>query len=323
MKVFITGGTGFVGSHLAEYLKDKGFEVYALVRDPNNLKWLDGLDIHFLKGDLFNVPKLPSDIQFIIHSAGMTKSCNLAGYYTVNQQGTASFFQAAVDQGLTLKRVIHLSSIAASGPSKEGIPVKEDHPPNPVTVYGISKLLGEREAHKFKDRFPLVILRVSAVFGPRDTDFFHYFKLIKKGILPSCGSGPRLLSMCYIKDLVRAIHLCMEKKLDSGETLNIADKKPYDWDELGRTAGTIMEKKLRKINIPLSLYYPAALFCDLKSKLTGKASIISLDKYKDMKQASFVVDTEKSKRLLEFEARYTLEEGIKETLEWYFKQGWL
>lgn len=323
MKVFLTGGTGFIGSHIAERLWEKGYELYALVRDPNNLKWLEGLDIHILKGDLFNIPKLPSDIQYIIHSAGSTKSCHLAQYYTVNQLGTASLFQAVEEQGLKPKRIVHLSSIAASGPCRNGIPVAEDFTPCPVTVYGKSKYLGEAEALKVKEKFPLVILRLSAVFGPRDTDFFHYFKFIHKGILPAAGTQSRFVSLCYIKDLVRAVLLSMEKDLSSGEIMNIADPTPYTWDELGRTAGAILGKKLKLIRVPLFVSYSFALFCELQSRITGKSNIISLDKFKDMKETSFVVDTAKSERLLDFRTSYSLKEGLKETLRWYVKKGWL
>lgn len=66
MRAFVTGGTGFIGSHLIDYLlENKGAEVYALVRDPTNLKWLTGLDVHLLKGDLFTLPSLPSDIDYV------------------------------------------------------------------------------------------------------------------------------------------------------------------------------------------------------------------------------------------------------------------
>ena len=95
MKAFITGGTGFIGSHLIDYylLNKKDVEIFALVRDPNNLKWLAKHDLHIIRGDLFSIPSLPSDIDYIFHLAGLTLASDLANYYTVNQLGTASLFQ--------------------------------------------------------------------------------------------------------------------------------------------------------------------------------------------------------------------------------------
>ena len=238
MKAFITGSTGFVGSHLIDYLlAKKDVEIFALVRDQNNLKWLKGYDINVVEGNLFNIPDLPSDIDIVFHIAGLTLSSNLADYYTVNQLGTASLFQALISQYLQPKKVLCLSSLAASGPSQDGQPVKELSPAHPITPYGLSKLKGEGEALNYKDDFPLVILRATALFGPRDRDFLAYFKFIKRGILPGLRSRERHLSLCYIKDLVRAMDLAAHKDLQSGEIINIADPQPYSWDEFGEASG--------------------------------------------------------------------------------------
>ena len=117
MKALLTGGTGFIGSHLAELLLDKSAEIFALVRDPHNLKWLKGLNIHLLEGDLLSIPSLPSDIDYVFHVAGLTNSSDVADYYTVNQQGTASLFKSLHDQKILPKKIICLSSLAAAGPS--------------------------------------------------------------------------------------------------------------------------------------------------------------------------------------------------------------
>jgi len=105
MKVFITGSTGFVGSHLIDYyLAKKDVEIFALVRDRNNLKWLKGYDINALEGNLFTIPSLPSDIDLVFHIAGLTLATNLADYYTVNQMGTAVFFRASFHKSSALKK---------------------------------------------------------------------------------------------------------------------------------------------------------------------------------------------------------------------------
>ncbi|MGD0783391.1 MAG: NAD(P)-dependent oxidoreductase, partial [Candidatus Aminicenantales bacterium] len=174
MKALVTGGTGFIGSHLAEALLASGVEVWALVRNPENVNFLSGLDVHLAAGDLASVPALPSGLDWVFHLAGLTKALKKENYYSVNQEGTASLFDALAAQGQR-PRIIHVSSLAAAGPSDMPAGRTEEDPPAPVSPYGLSKLAGEGEALARKDRFPLAVIRVGAVFGPRDSDFLKFF----------------------------------------------------------------------------------------------------------------------------------------------------
>ncbi len=323
MKALLTGGTGFIGSHLAEFLLDEGAEIYALVRDPHNLKWLKGLSIHLLKGDLLSIPSLPSDIDFVFHIAGLTNSSDVADYYTVNQQGTASLFNSLHDQKIHPKKIIYLSSLAAVGPSFDEKPVQESDVPHPITPYGKSKLMGEIEALKFREVYPIVILRAPAVIGPRDKDFLNYFKWIKKGALPAIGSKQRYMSVCYVKDLIRAHYLCSQKEIENGEIFNIGDPNPCSYDEFGELAGQAMGKKLKKVKIPIPIGFFVALIADIAGRISKKPSILNLDKFKQMKQRSWIADMGKAREKLSFQPQYSLQEAIQETLDWYFKHNWL
>jgi len=323
MKALLTGGTGFIGSHLAEFLLDEGAEVFALVRDPHNLKWLKGLNIHLLNGNLLSIPALPTDIDYVFHVAGLTNSSNLADYYTVNQQGTASLFKSLHDQEIQPKKIICLSSLAAVGPSCDGKPVQESDVPHPITPYGKSKLMGEVEALKFKEVYPIIILRAPGVIGPRDKDFLHYFKWIKKGALPTIGSKQRYMSVCYVKDLIRAFYVCSQKELESGEIFNIGDPNPCSYDELGEMAARAIGRKLRKVKIPIPVGYLVALVADVAGKISKKPSILNLHKFKQMKQRGWVADMRKATEELSFQPQYSLQEAIQETINWYLKHNWL
>ena len=324
MKILLTGATGFVGSHVLDFLNTyPDVETYALIRNLAKLEILDGNRFHTLKGDLFNVPPLPKNLDCVIHIAGLTKACKLADYYTVNQRGTASLFEALEAQGIVPAQFILLSSLAATGPSKTGRPIREDHLPRPITHYGKSKLLGEQEALKHKHKFPVIIVRVGAVYGPRDTDFLDYFKWIKKGILPRFGIKKRLYTFCHGADLAKGLGLISQKTVNSGEIFNISHPTPHIWDDLGITAARHLGVKAVRINIPLPLVYAAAVFSEIGGKITGRPSIVCREKFRDLKQEGWVADTGKAQSMLGFSPEYSLEEGIADTLDWYISNNLL
>jgi nucleoside-diphosphate-sugar epimerase len=322
-KVFITGGTGFVGSHLIDFLlAQRGIEIFALVRDPNNLKWLNGLNIHILKGDLFSIPALPAGLDTVFHLAGLTKALKSENYYTVNQKGTASLFENLKARGLSPK-VIHLSSLSAGGPSSGDAGVSEEATPHPVSPYSMSKLRGEEEALKYKSEMPVIIVRVGGVYGPRDEDFFQYFRAVQKGLLASLGGGVRPSSLCYVKDLCRALTLIADAPLKSGEIFNIAASISTTYEELGQAVANEMGKKPVIIRFPIPLSYLAALGSEILSRVKRKPAAFSLDKWMILKQKGWVADVRKAETILSFKTRYSLEEGVRETLAWYRENNWL
>lgn len=320
MKVLLTGATGFVGSHVIDFLsRYDNIQIYALIRNPAKLKILEGHEFKTLHGDLFSVPTLPRDLDCVIHIAGLTKARKLADYYTVNQQGTASLFQAMETQGVIPKQFILLSSMAASGPSKGGQAAHEKLPPQPVTHYGKSKLLGELEALEHKNKFPVIIVRVGAVYGPRDTDFLDYFRWIKKGILPRFGRKKRYFTFCHAADLAKGLGIIARTRLPSGEIFNIADPEPHDWDDLGILAAGVLGVKTFPLTIPLPLVYTAAVLSEIRSRITGNPTIINREKFRELKQAGWVADISKARTVLGYSPDFPLGKGIRNTIEWYIE----
>jgi nucleoside-diphosphate-sugar epimerase len=321
MKVFLTGGTGFIGTHLIDLLLARGVEVYALVRNPDKEPALLKKEVRVLRGDLFSIPELPAGLDAIFHLAGKTRSLNSKDYYTVNQRGTASLFRS-LSRLKERPKVVVLSSQAAAGPSLLGQPVKETDPPRPITPYGWSKLHAEQEALKSGDEFPVVIVRACSVFGPQDRDFLAYFKFVARGIVLSPGEG-QAASLIYVKDLAEALFLCARADLPRGEILNIADSRPYTWEELGMAAAAALGKKCRRMTVPKGLLYLAALFLESGDRLTSKPGILNRDKYRDMIQPSWMVDVGKAAEMLSFRTRYRLDQAVQETISWYVAAGWL
>lgn len=324
MRVLVTGGTGFLGSHIVErLLEEPGAEVFALVRDPARPRWLEREGrVRSLTGDLGNIPALPDGLSAVYHVAGSTKTLRPGAYYTVNRDGTANLLRALERQS-GRPRFVHISSLAAAGPCVRGRPVCEDEPPRPVSPYGDSKLQAEKEVLRRRERFPVVLLRLGAVYGPRDEDFLEYFRWIKRGVRPVLGRR-KSMSLVYVRDAVRAALAAGRADVPSGEIFNIADPRPYGWEDIGRVAAGILGKRPVDVHLPFWTAYLATAAAEGIGRLVGvESSLWSFSKVKQMRPDAWVADVGKARRLLGFETLFTLEQGLGETIAWYLWKGLL
>lgn len=324
VKALVTGATGFIGSHLVgRLLRDPECEVLALVRDPSRAVRLPRSErLQFIQGDLFHLPGLPPDIETVYHLAGVTKAPKAEMYYTVNRDGTASLLEAMAENGLRA-RLIYLSSAAAGGPAPLARPRLEEDEPAPVSPYGRSKLEAERAVLAAKDRFPAVILRPPAVYGPADMDFLEYFRLVQKGLVPVLGSRRRYLNVIYVRDLVDALLLAAAAETESGQVFNVADPKPLSWEELGRLTARLLGCRARVVRIPSWGAFLVAVCVQAAGTLSGRLSAVNLSKFREMLSEGWVLDVSKAGRVIGFKARTPVEKGLTETLDWYRKEGLL
>lgn len=317
MKVFITGATGFIGSHLAEEALRRGWKVVTLVRNPERLKWIKGLDVEIVKGDLFNIPEIPPDIDVVFNVSGVTKEIKRGEFMETNCYGVRSLLEALIISLPNLKCFIHVSSLAAVGPTSLNEPAKEDMVPKPVSKYGKSKLCGEIEALSFTERVKVIIVRPPIIYGPRDKDLLPIYSLIKRGIGFYLGKRERYFSLCYVKDLVKVICEIPFLNLKSGEIINIAHPEILSWSELmDKIYQNLKPKRYIKIRIPTPFVYPIAIFADFFNKISKKGFPFTLDKFREMKAFHWICDTTKILNLLPEGFQYDFDKGIKETIEW-------
>jgi dihydroflavonol-4-reductase len=326
LKALVTGANGFVGSFLVEGLLSKGYQVICLVRKTSNLRWLSGLKVDYVYGDITQKESLKNalrNVNFVFHVAGLTKARSQEEYFKANCQGTKNLIEACVEDNLRVKRFVYISSQAAVGPGKDKQPLDETSPCSPITDYGKSKLEGEKIVLEYSSQLPVTIIRPPAVYGPRDTDILSFFKVANKGLKTLLGKGESYFSLCYIEDLIDGIILAAESPKATGQIYFIADDQIYSWREAFQIIAKVLDKKTMTIRIPKAFLYILAFFSENITKLLRKSSAVNIQKVREITQRYWLCDISKAKRELGFSPQYHLEEGAKKTVRWYKEKGWL
>jgi len=324
--IFVTGGTGFIGSHTVEQLLAEGFHVRCLVRPhQTNLRWLQGLPIDMVKGDLMNPSSIAKCIEgadYIIHLAGLTKAKYQRDFFTGNVTTTNNLLLAA-SQSKTLKKFCHISSLTAVGPSMSGIPLKETAYCHPITSYGKSKLEAEHVCKKYSGKIPIVILRPPAVFGPRDTDILEIFKWVSHGLKPILGSSSKTLSLVYAPDLAAGIIRATVDERTAGETYNIADPTIFTFSSIIDYLATFIHKRSIRVHLPKGLVYSMAGITQFVSLLSKKPAVLNIEKARDLLQTHWICDPQKIHNHIGFQTSTSIYEGMNKTFQWYQQKGWL
>ena len=263
-----------------------------------------------------------ADITHVVHCAGCTKAVKREEFFEVNAAGTRNLVAAINQNRDRVQRLVHISSLAVSGPATADNPACESNPPNPVSEYGRSKLAAENDVRE-KCRAEFVMLRPGGVYGPRDTDFFKMFQAVRARVLPEFGGGRQAFSLVFVKDLAQAAVECLIHASAAGKTFNIAASEIVTARSLMTEIARQMKIMIIRIPLPLAALWPICLAQEILSRLTGKTSILSLEKYGELRASGWVCDTLRIRKETGFSSDTPLREGIAETLRWYRQKGWL
>ncbi|MTI88876.1 MAG: NAD-dependent epimerase/dehydratase family protein [Balneolaceae bacterium] len=324
MKAFVTGGTGFIGSHLVDQLiaSETYDEIRCLVR--NNEKWLTGKSFKKISGDLHNLHALAQGldgVDVLFHIAAIVKAPTKKEFTHANVDATENIVRIAQKKGV--KNIVLLSSLAAAGPSK-GVPVTENQGFKPVSMYGESKMEMEQRVHKTaKEDDSIKIIRPPAVYGPREDQIYSFFKAFSRGICPIVGDGnnPKL-SMVYVSDLVDGIMKAAQKE-DSGiYTYFISDEEVHSWNQIRHITQKVMGKKALPVKINPKLLKKAASLIEGLASLFGKYPVVNKEKANEM-ILEWTCTSQKANKELGYSAKVSLAEGISRTIHWYKKYNWL
>lgn len=323
MKAFVTGGTGFIGSHLVDrLLRDNTHEVGCLVRSDE--KWLRGKPYVRHSGDLHHLGVLKQamkGVDVVIHCAGVVKARTSGEFERANVDATENVLRVARKVGVP--RLVILSSLAAAGPS-DGRPLTESDPMRPVSRYGVSKMRMEELVHRIADpHMPVTILRPAAVYGPREEDIYTVFKTASHGIFPIIGDGEtNRVSMVHVDDVVDAILAATAYEHKGVDTFFIGSERGYTWNEIREAMGQALGRRLTAIRIAPTLVRNIGSLAEEIGAWFGRYPVINRDKAAEL-SLEWNCSIDKAASRLGYQPVVGLHHGLEQTIQWYRKHNWL
>ena len=331
-RVLVVGAGGFVGGFLVDEALRRGYEVWAGVRASTKRDWLTDPRIRFVELDFDNPSSLPKALRealpegkwdYIVYNLGATKVTRYADFSRINYDYLRYFTGALATAGMIPERLLYISSLSAVGPGDERgySPFTEQRIPQPNTRYGASKL--KAELWLATAGIPYIIFRCTGIYGPRDRDYYLEFKALGSGVDFQVGFRRQLLSFIYVEDLARAVYDALEKA-PAGETYIISEPRAYTQTEFRRIVKKALGKRVVvPVKLPLWAVKAVSFVAEKWGAGRGKPSTLNRDKFRIMKQRNWAASPAKAEKDFGFRPEVPLEEGVKRSIEWYRREGWL
>ena len=321
----VTGASGFVGSHIADELLRRGARVRCIVRRSSSRRWLERKPLEVVVAPLEDSTVLAAAVAgatWIVHAAGLTSARSAAEFHEANVGGTERMLRAALTVGPGLRRFLVISSQAAGGPSRDGMPVSEAHPPRPVSAYGESKLRSEELVLQMRNRLSVCSIRPPAVYGPRDEATLKLFVAVKRHLQPVLHRGGKF-SLVHVEDLARACWLALEDDRAAGEIFFVAEPDATNYDEMGKFAKRALGTWAVRFEPPAWLLTAGALAGEAIGALTNRPPFLSRAKLREIQAGDWICTSVKIRARLGWSPRMPIEEGFRQTAAWYREAGWL
>lgn len=328
MKVAITGGTGFIGSRLADQCVSLGYTVTVLGQANNeaeasNIRTLENHGIRVVQGSVTNadtVTQALAGADVVFHLAATQHEMNIPDqrFWDVNVSGTRLVLEAAERAGV--RRVVHGSTIGVYG-ALDG-QIDEETPCRPDNIYGITKLEGEKVALSFRDRIPVVVIRIPEVYGPGDRRLLKLFRAIERNVFFMIGSGKNLHQPLFVDDLVAGFLAAATNERAVGQLLLFAGKDPVTTREMVSAIAEALGRPGARFAVPLAPLWGIATVMELTLRPLGIQPPLHRRRM-DFFRKSFTLRAARTGEVLGFFPGTGFLDGARQTARWYRDQGLL
>jgi nucleoside-diphosphate-sugar epimerase len=328
MRTLVTGGSGFIGSHLVDRLLKDSRQVRCLVRRSSNRRWLDGKPVEIFECDSVNDPAAlcdaVRDVDVVFHVLGTLVAPNLNGFREINVEPVRLLLEACQNQ-VSMKRFVLASSHGAAGPTLDPqAKLTETDPCHPVSAYGRSKLEAEEVTRQYLGKVPFTILRLSAVYGPRDVNLLKIFRSAhRKGTIPQIGREEKALCLAYVSDIVSGMISAANTERALNETYFLASEENYSFQAVATALSAVMNREVHVRLVPNIVVKGMMLYADFLSKVLHRDILLNRDRLTTLSCPRWVCDVAKAKEHLHYRQSITLADGFRETFDWYRQEGLL
>ncbi len=324
--VLVTGATGFVGGHLVRGLVERNVEVCCLARESSDTLALEELGVRVERISIERPSKelteTVSGYGCVVHVAGAVRALTYDGFLRVNAVATQVLAEACIEAEHPPRRFVLVSSVGATGPAPPGERLTEGHAPGERTDYGRSKWDGEQRLLALAGRLPSVILRPTAIYGPRDREMLPVLRLANAGWLPAFAGPDQIYNLAHVEDVVRGVLRACTMNVFSGDIFLLGGPREYTTVQLAEVMGQALGRRVRVLPLPRALLWCIALLSELFAAILRKPAMLNRQKIPEL-TGSWRLDLSRSERELGHVPRIDLPKGLEDTVRWYRKQGLL
>lgn len=328
----VTGASGFLGSHLVDAFRTRGYNVRALVRRTSPRRWLvDAADaplpgVSLVEGSVTEPASLREavrDADVVVHCAGVLDAPSQEAFDRVNVEGSAHVARAAAEA--RVRRLVYISSQAVAGATRTGAPRIEDEPPAPISPYGRSKLAGEQACFAQATGVEVVSIRPPSIYGPRDQAFLRMVRLVASHLQPVSGFlGPeRRISIVHVDDVCAAVWLGATHARAPGRAYYVTDGVYHPLQDITSAIRAAVDTW----TIPLPLIAPVVLTARALSRawtaVAGTDGLVTAGQAQQLLAGEWIVSCERLQRELGYAPSRALVPGWAETIAWYRRVGWI
>jgi nucleoside-diphosphate-sugar epimerase len=328
MRNLVTGGSGFLGSHLVEALVARGEEVRVLVRPTSRTAHLENLGVELACGDLGNLPSLKAavrSVERIYHCAALAADWGTwEAFRAANGTGVRNLLETAVAAGVG--KFIHVSTTDVYG--HPGYPAGESTPHRlRGWPYGDTKIEGEGLAWAYHRQhgLPVTVVRPVNIYGPRSTTFVvEIVELLKSGSMIHVGNGRKPAGLGYVTNVVDVLLRAADSEKSTGQAYNASDGSDVTWREYADRLAQIVGVPRPRLVIPRRVAYMAGWAME---RIYGTLRLRSRPLLTRMVAELFGTDQgfpiDKARRELGYEPQVDFDKGMRRVEAWLHQAGYV